>query len=139
MKAVFNLARILQPSVIFFDEIDALMSARKVRKYQISLQNWVKWWGGWVIYLSFLRIFKDNHWICYYLHYFNENRTGEMRGEERKCCLTRLELSNLYLFWFALTSFHTTCLSPYVLFGRNTVKYNGMFPFYHLGIRARSF
>ena len=39
MKAVFNLARILQPSVIFFDEIDALMSARKVRKYQISLQN----------------------------------------------------------------------------------------------------
>lgn len=31
MKAVFNLARILQPSVIFFDEIDALMSARKVR------------------------------------------------------------------------------------------------------------
>ena len=33
MKAVFNLARILQPSVIFFDEIDALMSARKVRKY----------------------------------------------------------------------------------------------------------
>ena len=30
MKAVFNLARTLQPSVIFFDEIDALMSARKV-------------------------------------------------------------------------------------------------------------
>ena len=30
MKAVFNLARILQPTVIFFDEIDALMSSRKV-------------------------------------------------------------------------------------------------------------
>jgi hypothetical protein len=30
MKAVFNLARMLQPAVIFFDEIDALMSARKV-------------------------------------------------------------------------------------------------------------
>jgi SpoVK/Ycf46/Vps4 family AAA+-type ATPase len=31
MKAVFGLARILQPAVIFFDEIDALMSSRKVR------------------------------------------------------------------------------------------------------------
>ena len=37
MKAVFNLARILQPAVIFFDEIDALMSARKVNTYCVRL------------------------------------------------------------------------------------------------------
>ena len=31
MRALFSLARKEQPSVIFFDEIDAMMSARKVR------------------------------------------------------------------------------------------------------------
>ena len=31
MQAVFELARKRQPAVIFFDEIDALMSARKVQ------------------------------------------------------------------------------------------------------------
>jgi SpoVK/Ycf46/Vps4 family AAA+-type ATPase len=30
MKALFSVARLRQPSVIFFDEIDAIMSARKV-------------------------------------------------------------------------------------------------------------
>ena len=30
LKAVFELARKKQPSVIFFDEIDALLSSRKV-------------------------------------------------------------------------------------------------------------
>jgi ATP-dependent 26S proteasome regulatory subunit len=30
MQALFEVAREKQPSVIFFDEIDALMSARKV-------------------------------------------------------------------------------------------------------------
>ena len=30
MRALFSLARKEQPSVIFFDEIDAMMSARKV-------------------------------------------------------------------------------------------------------------
>ena len=39
MKAVFNLARILQPAVIFFDEIDALMSARKVNTYCVRLST----------------------------------------------------------------------------------------------------
>ena len=31
MRALFSLARKEQPSVIFFDEIDAMMSARKVK------------------------------------------------------------------------------------------------------------
>ena len=34
MRALFSLARKEQPSVIFFDEIDAMMSARKVRYVQ---------------------------------------------------------------------------------------------------------
>ncbi len=33
MKALFEIARAKQPCVIFFDEIDALMSARKVTQY----------------------------------------------------------------------------------------------------------
>ena len=36
MKAIFSLARTLQPSVIFFDEIDALMSARKESEHEAS-------------------------------------------------------------------------------------------------------
>lgn len=37
MRALFSLARKEQPSVIFFDEIDAMMSARKVRDVQEAL------------------------------------------------------------------------------------------------------
>jgi ATP-dependent 26S proteasome regulatory subunit len=32
VQAVFSVARKSQPSVVFFDEIDALLSARKVKK-----------------------------------------------------------------------------------------------------------
>ena len=35
MRALFTLARKEQPSVIFFDEIDAMMSARKVECFTI--------------------------------------------------------------------------------------------------------
>jgi ATP-dependent 26S proteasome regulatory subunit len=35
VQALFDIAREKQPSVIFFDEIDALMSARKVRAKQL--------------------------------------------------------------------------------------------------------
>jgi ATP-dependent 26S proteasome regulatory subunit len=34
MKALFSLARKEQPAVIFFDEIDALMSARKENEHE---------------------------------------------------------------------------------------------------------
>jgi SpoVK/Ycf46/Vps4 family AAA+-type ATPase len=36
MRALFTLARKEQPSVIFFDEIDAMMSARKVRRLPVA-------------------------------------------------------------------------------------------------------
>ena len=36
MKAVFSVARKHQPSVLFFDEIDSLMSARKDNEHEAS-------------------------------------------------------------------------------------------------------
>ena len=37
LQALFEIAREKQPSVIFFDEIDALMSVRKVRTIKFAL------------------------------------------------------------------------------------------------------
>ena len=54
MKAVFNLARTLQPSVIFFDEIDALMSARKV----ICL-----WW--YFVWIEYLNVLPFTTYLCW--------------------------------------------------------------------------
>ena len=36
MKGLFNVARRVEPAVIFFDEIDALMSARKDNEHEAS-------------------------------------------------------------------------------------------------------